>query len=65
MAATAALPRDRRSVKWGTPLTYVLALAIAAVSIAPVAYVVLSGFRTTGQLAADPAGLPDPWVWVT
>jgi raffinose/stachyose/melibiose transport system permease protein len=65
MAATAALPRERRSVNWGTPLTYVLALAIAAVSIAPVAYVVLSGFRTTGQLAADPAGFPHPWVWST
>ena len=25
-------------------------------------YVVLGGFRTNAQLAADPAGLPDPWV---
>jgi raffinose/stachyose/melibiose transport system permease protein len=50
---------------WGTPLTYVLALAIAGVSIAPVAYAVLGGFRTTGQLAADPASLPHPWVWTT
>jgi raffinose/stachyose/melibiose transport system permease protein len=32
------------------------------VSIAPVVYVILSGFRTTGQLAANPAGLPHPWV---
>ena len=23
----------------------------------------IGGFRTTGQLAADPVGLPDPWVW--
>jgi raffinose/stachyose/melibiose transport system permease protein len=35
------------------------------VSIAPVAYVVLSGFRTTGQIAADPAALPHPWVLST
>jgi raffinose/stachyose/melibiose transport system permease protein len=68
MAATAALsnvPPRRRPVRWGTPLTYVLALAIAAISIAPVLYVILGGFRTTGQIAANPAGLPHPWVWST
>jgi raffinose/stachyose/melibiose transport system permease protein len=68
MAATAALPSaaaKRSPLRWDTPLTYVLALAVAAVSIAPVVYVILGGFRTTGQLAADPAGLPDPWVWET
>jgi raffinose/stachyose/melibiose transport system permease protein len=68
MAATAALsnvPQTRRPAKWGSPLTYVLALAIAAVSIAPVAYVILGGFRTTGQIAANPTGLPHPWVWST
>jgi raffinose/stachyose/melibiose transport system permease protein len=67
MAATAALHarRERPSVKWGNPLTYALALAVAGISIAPVVYVILGGFRTTGQLAANPAGLPDPWVWET
>jgi raffinose/stachyose/melibiose transport system permease protein len=68
MAATAAnfdTVARRRSVKWGSPITYVLALTIAAISIAPVAYVILGGFRTTGQIAADPAGLPHPWVWST
>ncbi len=67
MAATASLraPRQRRQIAWGNPITYGLALVIAAVSIAPVLYVVLGGFRTTGQLAADPAGLPHPWVWST
>jgi raffinose/stachyose/melibiose transport system permease protein len=68
MAATAALPgapSEGPRFRWGTPLTYVLALAVAAVSIAPVLYVILGGFRTTGQLAADPAALPDPWVWDT
>jgi raffinose/stachyose/melibiose transport system permease protein len=68
MAAAAALPnapRARRPFSWGNPITYVLALAVAAVSFAPVVYVILGGFRTTGQLAADPAGLPDPWVWST
>ncbi|MEV0268041.1 carbohydrate ABC transporter permease [Hamadaea sp. NPDC050747] len=58
-------PRQRRPFSWANPLTYALALAVAAVSFAPVIYVILGGFRTTGQLAADPAGLPDPWVWHT
>jgi raffinose/stachyose/melibiose transport system permease protein len=67
MAVTAAFPapRQRRPFNWSSPLTYVLALAVAAVSVAPVIYVILGGFRTTGQLAADPAGLPHPWVWST
>jgi len=43
----------------------VLATAVAAVSIGPVIYVILGGFRTTPQLAANPGGLPHPWVWST
>ena len=68
MAATAVMARahhERKPIKWGTPLTYFLALVVAAISIVPVIYVILGGFRTTGQLAADPAGLPHPWVFST
>ena len=57
--------RKRRPGRWSSPLTYVLALAIAAVSITPVIYVILGGFRDTPQINADPAALPDPWVWDT
>ncbi len=42
--------------------TYVIAIGLATVVIVPIAYVVLSGFRTTGQIAADPVALPHPWV---
>jgi raffinose/stachyose/melibiose transport system permease protein len=41
---------------------YIVALALAAVVIVPIAYVVISGFRTNGQLASKPVGLPHPWV---
>ncbi len=44
-------------------LRYGLLLAVAAVVVIPVVYAVLGGFRDAPQLAADPAGLPDPWVW--
>jgi raffinose/stachyose/melibiose transport system permease protein len=65
MVSTAVLSpsRRRQSVRWSSPFTYALALAVAAVSIAPVVYVIVGGFRTTPQIVADPAGLPDPWVW--
>lgn len=54
-------PRRRRDA--ARPAAYVLALAVAALVIVPVAYVVLGGFRTTGQVAAQPVALPDPWVF--
>jgi raffinose/stachyose/melibiose transport system permease protein len=41
---------------------YFVAIALSAVVLVPIAYVVLSGFRTTGQLAAKPVGMPHPWV---
>jgi raffinose/stachyose/melibiose transport system permease protein len=48
--------------RWTSPMVYVLALAIAGITIAPIVYVILGGFRTTGQIANDPIGLPSPWV---
>ncbi|MBQ1050079.1 carbohydrate ABC transporter permease [Micromonospora sp. C51] len=65
VAANAVLSptAKRRPISWGNPLTYALALAVAAVSITPVVYVIVGGFRSTPQIVADPAGLPDPWVW--
>jgi raffinose/stachyose/melibiose transport system permease protein len=52
----------RRRLRPSRPLAYAVALAVAAVVVVPVAYVVLGGFRTTGQIAAHPVALPDPWV---
>ena len=44
-------------------LLYLAAVLIAAAILVPLLYAVLGGFRTTGQIAADPVGLPDPWVF--
>ena len=41
---------------------YFVAIALSAVVLVPIAYVVLSGFRTTGQIAAKPVAFPHPWV---
>ena len=46
----------------GGPLVYGLALAAVALTLGPVLYGALGGFRSNEQLARDPAGLPDPWV---
>ena len=35
---------------------------MAGFAIGPLIYVVIGGFRTTGQLALQPLGLPNPWV---
>jgi raffinose/stachyose/melibiose transport system permease protein len=54
----------KRRVMPTTLFVYGVAFAAVAVTLTPVAYAVIGGFRTTGQLAAEPVGLPDPWVWV-
>jgi len=47
----------------GSVLRYAVLLAVAAVIVTPVVYAALGGFRDAPQLAANPVGLPDPWVW--
>jgi raffinose/stachyose/melibiose transport system permease protein len=47
----------------GSLLRYALLLIVSAIVVVPVAYAVLGGFRDAPQLAADPVGLPDPWIW--
>src|SRR5262245_50999275 len=57
-------PRQRRKqFGGGGPLVYVVALIAVVVTLGPVVYGALGGFRTNEQLARDPAGLPDPWVF--
>nr|WP_232014370.1 carbohydrate ABC transporter permease [Cellulomonas fimi] len=46
----------------GNPLVYAIALVVVALTLGPVIYGVLGGFRTNAQLADKPAALPDPWV---
>lgn len=61
---TTTAPRGHRPrrANGGSPLVYAIALVIVALTLGPVLYGVLGGFRTNAQLAESPAGLPDPWV---
>jgi raffinose/stachyose/melibiose transport system permease protein len=62
MATAEARVKRRNPAPFSNAPIYVVVLAIGAIVIVPIAYVALSGFRTTGQLAFDPVGLPNPWV---
>lgn len=61
--ASAPRPPHRPGGRWGTPVAYIIALVICGITVAPVIYVILGGFRTTAQINRDPGGFPDPWVF--
>lgn len=61
VAAPEPKQRRRRGPRTN-PLVYFVALVVVALTLGPVLYAVLGGFRTNAQLAENPAGLPNPWV---
>ena len=64
-ATAAVAPGEERSPKFRMSriFVYLMALVVVGITLGPVLYAVLGGFRTNAQLAADPAGLPSPWVF--
>jgi raffinose/stachyose/melibiose transport system permease protein len=62
----ASIPTSRQRLRPGLPsvVGYAVLLAVTALIILPIGYAVLGGFKTNGQLAANPVAiLPDPWVF--
>jgi raffinose/stachyose/melibiose transport system permease protein len=55
--------RTDKPTKWGHPGIYFIALLLIGISLGPVVYIVLGGFRTNSQITVSPAGLPHPWVF--
>ena len=45
------------------PLTYLVAIVLLGITVVPLLFVFVDGFRSTGQINASPTGLPSPWVW--
>jgi raffinose/stachyose/melibiose transport system permease protein len=46
----------------GTPFGYLAALLVVGVTVVPLVFAVLGGFRTNAQINNAPAGWPHPWV---
>ena len=51
-----------RKFDWGQPFVYLIALVFISITVTPVLYVIVNGFRSTAQLNSDPAGWPAPWL---
>ncbi|MDF0513702.1 carbohydrate ABC transporter permease [Agromyces sp. H3Y2-19a] len=67
-ASSIALPRPPKArqtsrLPWGSPTIYVVAVVVIALMLAPLAYIIIGGFRTNSQITADPSALPAPWVF--
>ncbi|GAA4695900.1 raffinose/stachyose/melibiose transport system permease protein [Promicromonospora umidemergens] len=60
--STSGRTRKGRSFGGGSPLVYGISLVVVALTLGPVLYGVLGGFRTNAQIAENPSGLPGPWV---
>jgi raffinose/stachyose/melibiose transport system permease protein len=52
----------RRRIRPGTPFAYLAAVVVVGITVIPLLFVVLGGFRTNAQINDDPAGLPSPLV---
>lgn len=61
---TRASTKRRKPVQLdaGTWLSIVVAVVAVALTLGPILYLILGGFKTQQQLTADPVGLPSPWV---
>lgn len=66
--SVAVARRNRRRRRKGhnegaTPVAVIVSVLVLLFTLGPVLYAVLGGFRSNPQLAASPAGMPDPWVF--
>jgi raffinose/stachyose/melibiose transport system permease protein len=66
MSSAVAIPvgvsPTRRRMSTGTPFAYLAGIVVIGITVVPLLFVVLGGFRTNAQLNDDPAGMPHPWV---
>jgi raffinose/stachyose/melibiose transport system permease protein len=65
MAAQVAALKTKptRNHPLGLSLSYLAAVFVVGVTLVPILYVVIGGFRSTAQINTSPAGLPHPWVF--
>jgi raffinose/stachyose/melibiose transport system permease protein len=61
-AATSRRARGPADFGGGNVLVYLVAAVVVAVTLGPVLYGIISGFRTNTDLSRNPSSLPNPWV---
>ena len=65
MAASAVAPRRQtlQQRRWTImPATYLIAIVLVGITLAPLLFVVVDGFRTNADINSSPIGVPHPWV---
>jgi raffinose/stachyose/melibiose transport system permease protein len=66
MGAAAASPTTRprrRPLRPAAIASYAVGVVLVGLTVVPLLYVVIGGFRTTAQINQSPTGWPHPWVW--
>jgi raffinose/stachyose/melibiose transport system permease protein len=53
----------RRRFSLATPFTWLAIIAVVGITVVPMLFVIIGGFRTTAQINQNSVGLPHPWVW--
>jgi raffinose/stachyose/melibiose transport system permease protein len=53
----------RRSKYTIMPVTYLVAIVLLGITVVPLLFVFVDGFRTSADINNSPTGLPHPWVW--
>ncbi len=59
-------PRSRNravSSPLATAVAYLTGIVIIVITVVPLLFIFIGGFRTTPQINSDPTGLPHPWIW--
>jgi raffinose/stachyose/melibiose transport system permease protein len=62
-ATTVRTKGPSQKFDFGRGLLYLIAALVLLAIIVPLSFSIIGGFRSNSQLAAQPVGLPDPWVW--
>jgi raffinose/stachyose/melibiose transport system permease protein len=68
LAATLNTSRGRTPVRQpgqrrNSVAIYFVALVVVGLMLAPVAYIILGGFRSNSEITIDPSGFPVVWQW--
>ncbi|CAN5129939.1 carbohydrate ABC transporter permease [soil metagenome] len=63
-AAPGSSIRRRRRLSAMTPMIYFVALLLVGVTLVPIGYIILGGFRTNSEITVDPAAFPTTWQGV-